>query len=92
MRLYYLQNEYAPGKHRIVNLRYDKDTFSFDNSTLAAHTTLDIDEMAQDNKGVCLDLSRTFNKVDEFGESKYFVNDMGQLCENEGWKESENAL
>jgi hypothetical protein len=88
MKLFYLQAEYLPGKHRIAAAVYDADLFRFDEGTLSAFDTLEIDEVDPDNKALCLDLARTVNRADEAGEPNYHVNGSGELMEKEGWQEA----
>lgn len=89
MKVYYLQSEYQPGKHRIVAVIYDSDAFKFNEGVLSPSNTLVIDEIAPANKALCLDLSRTVNKMDANGDSKYYVDGLGALMEVAGWAEYE---
>ncbi len=87
MVLYYLQTEFAIGKHRIVNAVYDKDIFAFDESNMSAFSVLPIDEIAPTNKDLCLSIAKTVNDVDAVGEGKYYINSAGELMGKDGWVE-----
>lgn len=87
MKVYYLQAEYAPGKHRVVKALYDDEVFKFDEGVLSPFSTFTIDEVDPDNKMLCLDLVRSLNKTDENGAGKYYVDPNGTLMEKEGWEE-----
>lgn len=87
MRVYYLQTEYQPGRHRIVAAVYGADLFRFDDSRFAPFSALEIDEIDPDNKTVCIDIHKTLDRVDESGESKYYVNSSGEIMETAGWVE-----
>ena len=86
MKIYYLQAEYQPGKHRIVAI-YDSDAFKFDEGVLSPFNILVIDEIAPANKPLCLDLSRTINRTDVNGDSKYYVDGLGALMQVADWTE-----
>lgn len=92
MKVYYLQSEYQTGKRRIVKVLYDDEVFKFDEGTLSPFSTLTVDELNPQNKTICLDLSRTCNKIDAAGEGKYHVNTLGQLIEKVGWQEKINVI
>ena len=85
MKIYYINN-------KIVQVNYDKDDFAWENNANNA-SILEIDEIAPDNKPVCIDLYRTFNKTDIDGNNKYSIQN-GELMELEGWEEyiDENAI
>ena len=87
MKLYYLQTEYQPGKHRIVKVLYNVEDFAFDPSVLSPYAVLTIDELAPDNRGICTELRRVENKTDASGEGKYYIDSTGTLMEKDGWVE-----
>lgn len=87
MNLYYLTAEYSAGKHRIVAAVYEKDVFSFDESILSGHAIYQIDEIAPDNRALCLDLTQSVNKIDINGEGKYYVLNGPELHDVDGWVE-----
>lgn len=87
MKLYYLQSEYQPGKHRIVAAIYDADAFKFDEGTLSPFNVLTIDEIALANKALCLDLAMTVNRTDANNEGKYYIDGLGALMEVALWSE-----
>lgn len=87
MKVYYLQSEYQPSKHRVVAAVYDTDVFKSDTSTLSPYNTLTIDEVAPANQPLCLDLSRTVNRTDVNGVGKYYVDNTGVLMQVNGWTE-----
>lgn len=89
MKAYYLQSEYQPGKHRIVNVCFDIDDPKFDPSVLSPYLTVMVDELNTANRALCVDLLRTCNKIDANGEGKYYVDDSGQIFEITGWTEFE---
>ncbi|MCK5603137.1 hypothetical protein KAR91_14735 [Candidatus Pacearchaeota archaeon] len=65
--------------------------FYFTHSTNLSLTEIEIDELAPDNKNLCIDLLKIIDKEDVTGDRKYKI-DTGQLVEKEGWKEAENVL
>lgn len=87
MKIYYLQAEYQPGKHRIVAAVYDADAFRHDTSNLSAHSVMMIDEGAPANQALCLDLERKLNGTDVNGDGKYYVDSTGVLMQIAGWTE-----
>jgi len=85
MKIYYINN-------KIVQVNYDKDDFAWENNANNA-SILEIDEIAPENKTICIDLIRTCHKTDIDGNNKYSIQN-GQLMELEGWEEyiDENAI
>lgn len=87
MKIYYENTEYQIGKKRILAANYDRDDFSWKNTINIPYTILSIDEIAPENKDICIDVVNKQGRLDQSGEGKYFINSSGQLCENEGWQE-----
>lgn len=85
MKIYYLQSEYQPGKHRIVTTVYDVDAIKYDASNLSAHSVMMIDEAT--NQVLCIDLYRTVNRTDVNGNGKYYIDNLGALMQVAGWTE-----
>lgn len=74
----------ADGK--IIYAIPDKDYFFFTHSTNISLTEFTVDELAPDNRALCIDLKNTVGKVDTALEPKYIVMD-DVLQEKEGWSE-----
>lgn len=70
---------------KIIQAVYDKDWFSFENTSNNA-SILEIDEIAPENQGICLDIVRTLNKTDIKGQGKYYIEN-GELYSRDGWQE-----
>jgi len=87
LKIYYLQLEYQPGKHRVIQCLYDFEVFKFDESTLSPYSTLIIDEIDPANKTLCIDLVRTVDRTDLNGEGKYYIDGLGTLMQVAGWTE-----
>lgn len=85
MYVYYKNTEYTPGKQRIVDVVYDRDYFAHQDNTNDC-SILVIDEIAPDNKIICIDLVNTISKMDAKGDNKYYVSG-GVLYEKDGWVE-----
>jgi hypothetical protein len=89
MILYYLPQSTYNGQ--ILYAIYDKDVFSSDLSTANQdYQEFTIDEVAPDNKPVCLDIAKTLNKEDVNGDGKYYIFDnagVAELHEKDGWIE-----
>lgn len=68
---------------RIINAVYDKDVFSTKSDGVEIY---DIDEIAPDNKELCIDIVRSLSKTDRYGVCKYSIVD-GVLHETEDWAE-----
>lgn len=64
----------------------DKDYFFFTHSTNVPLVELDIDELAPDNRTLCVNVINTIGKTDDVKELKYIVSE-GVLQEKEGWVE-----
>lgn len=87
MKVYYLQAEYQPAKHRIVTVNYNADDFKFDPITLSPYLILTIDEVAPVNQSLCFDLVKTVGRVNINGEGKYYIDNLGVLMQVAGWTE-----
>ena len=85
MKIYY-KNE------NIIATVFDRDEFAWENNTNNA-SILEVDEIAPENKTICIDLIRTCHKTDIDGNNKYSIQN-GELMELEGWEEyiDENAI
>lgn len=64
----------------------ERDWFWFAHTTNIPLSELDIDEVAPENKDICMDLRRVAGKADSEGRGKYYVGS-GQLYEREEWVE-----
>jgi len=98
--LYDSLNEYDSSKHKIYYAIPDILWGDFNNTTVILLDRIDIDEVDEsdniinlslrmDLKGYC---SQPGTKIDDHGEGKYFVNNVGEICENVGWVEREDDL
>ena len=85
MKLIYTTDEYTTGKKRIYYAVYDKDIFSFVHTLNLPFAEMTIDEVGG-NKELCKDLNLMARHKDEAGESKYFINNLNEVCENIGWE------
>ena len=90
MKIYYLQSEYEPGKHKIIHVNYDRDDYAWHNTINVSYGVMTVDELAPDNKDICRDVMRTYAAQDSDGESKYHIeieNTEPVLYEKDGWEE-----
>ena len=86
MRLYYRNDEDAPGKRLIMAAVYDRDLFAFYTGGMNPdHSTLDIDEVDPENKAVCRALAYNSPR-DVNGERRFYIDADSDLAENEGWE------
>jgi len=83
MKIYYINK-------KIVTIVLDKDLFMWENTTNNA-SVFEIDEVALDNKEICIDLVRTQNKVDIDGNNKYYIEN-GELFSRDGWEEHQEEI
>lgn len=87
MKVYYLNAEYQPGKHRILAANFDRDEFSWNNTINVPYSILEIDEVDPENKDACIDLVRMHGLSDINNEGKYYIDEDGDLCVVDGWEE-----
>lgn len=66
----------------------ERDWFWFAHTTNIALSLFEIDEVAPENKDICIDLRRVTGKADAEGRGKYYMSG-GRLYEREGWTEEE---
>jgi len=86
MRIYYKLKPYSEGKREIIKAVYDKDLFSAP-TAYSGCFYIDVAEVDPENKEICMNVFTYFNKYDEDGESKYFIDDDKELSENLEWVE-----
>jgi hypothetical protein len=65
---------------------YDGGWFAFSHTTNIQLTLFEIDEIAPDNKNICIDLVITLNKKDINGLKKYYIEN-GELYLRDEWVE-----
>jgi len=71
--------------HYAIN---DRDLFNF--NPPAGLTEFSIDEIAPDNKAICIDILKNYRKHDSNGLSKFYMQSDGgiwNLYERDGWTE-----
>ena len=71
----------------IHNIVYDKDKFP---SVIGNLNVLEIDEIEPENGSLCKDLVRTYGKIDDNGNPKYYVDEDGDLFEVDDWEPYED--
>jgi len=76
---------------KIYYVVYDRDWFHFVHSTHLPLTEFDVDEVDPENKETCKDLEKTVTKVDDAGDSKYYISG-GELHDKDGWEEYHEDL
>ncbi len=86
MRLLYLTDADAQGRHAILYAVYDSKWFEFKHTTNLPMTEKRIDEIGG-NKKVCSDLARSIGRTDSDGDNRYAVDDNGDIIEKSGWEE-----
>ena len=84
MKLYYVTDPDAQGRHLIYYVVWDRDWFIFSHTTNAPLSEMIIDEIAG-NKALCIDLAKGLNRTDVEGDRKYYIDADGDIVEKEGW-------
>jgi len=78
--------EYRAGKHKILAACWDSEPFSTEPDLNVPYVIHQFNASGAYKKD-CWVVRQKFNKRDEFDEGKHYIDDQGQLCENEGWVE-----
>jgi len=86
MKVYYEKREFAPGKHRIITVNYDRDDPFWKNTINVPYSVLQYDEIPA-NKDNIIALAKSLNRLDARAEARFYVDNTPQIVEKQGWTE-----
>jgi hypothetical protein len=81
---------YSVENGEIIDAVYDIYWFTHFNPPNCAHATIEVDEIAPDNRDICRALSRSIGKVDRQGRQRFYVR-YGEIWERENWELAPDA-
>lgn len=76
---------YSIENGEIIDAVYDIYWFSHFDPPNIPYSTVEVDEVAPDNREICRALSRSIGKVDRLGRQRFYVLG-GEIWEREGWE------